>query len=278
MADGVARRLVAGHDEQDEEGPELARGQAFAVDLGVHEHRRDVVARVVEAVLAERLGVGEHGEHVADQPLERVGLAADLRVARTEDHVRPREHLGVVALRDAHHLADDLEGERRGHRGHEVTRAIREAIDHAIDDRAGLLVDVALDAGHLLGREPLRHDRAQPEVLRVVHVDDRAHELGDLGRIVRDVRTVARLEQRRVAARRPDIVVARQRPVARPERHPGDLPLGEEAHLVVGAQAGEHRLPMFTVPGPELGIGQVDRVERQVVAAHGSDRRAARTR
>ena len=60
VADGVAGGLVAGDDEQDEERAELLRREPLAVDLGGHQHRGEVVARVGPAVLAERLGVGEH--------------------------------------------------------------------------------------------------------------------------------------------------------------------------------------------------------------------------
>ena len=46
VADGVAGGLVAGHDEEDEEGGHLGRGERLAVDVGVDQGRGDVVGRV----------------------------------------------------------------------------------------------------------------------------------------------------------------------------------------------------------------------------------------
>ena len=67
VADGVARRLVPGDDEQDEERAKLLRRQLFAVDDSSHHCRRDVVLRVGAAALAQGLGVGEHLERVRHQ-------------------------------------------------------------------------------------------------------------------------------------------------------------------------------------------------------------------
>ncbi len=47
VADGVAGRLVARHDEQDEEGGHLGVGERLAVDVGVDQGRGDVVGRVL---------------------------------------------------------------------------------------------------------------------------------------------------------------------------------------------------------------------------------------
>ena len=56
----MALRVVSlpADDEQDEERAELRGGEPLAVDLGVHQRRRDVVAGVVEPLLAELLRVG----------------------------------------------------------------------------------------------------------------------------------------------------------------------------------------------------------------------------
>ena len=132
VADRVAGRLVAGDDEQDEERAELLRGELVAVDLGGHHHRRDVVLRVGATVLPERLGVHEHLEGVRHEIFER---AAELGIADAEDRVGPLEDPGVVLGRDAHHVADDLEGQRRGDVLDEVALLVGELLEQAVDDR-----------------------------------------------------------------------------------------------------------------------------------------------
>ena len=77
--------------------------------------------RVVEAVLAERLGVAVHRHRRVDEGLER---AAELGVAGAEDDVRPVEHVALVGLGHAEHVADDLQGQRRGERLDEVALAL----------------------------------------------------------------------------------------------------------------------------------------------------------
>ena len=46
VADGVAGRLVPGHDQEDEEGGHLGGGERLAVDVGGDEGGGDVVGRV----------------------------------------------------------------------------------------------------------------------------------------------------------------------------------------------------------------------------------------
>ena len=83
----------------------------------------------------------------------------------------------------------------------------------------------------LFRREALRDDRAESEVLRIVHVDHRAEELVHLLWKVADVRPLSGAEERRVAADVPDVLVAGKGVVARPGRKRGflDLSLGEVA-------------------------------------------------
>ena len=99
VADRVARRLVAGDDEQDEERAELARRElvpaVLVVDLGLHERGRDVVARVVEPVLARASRPYWNSSMPARHQLfDRLHV---LGVADAEDDVRELEDpLGVA--------------------------------------------------------------------------------------------------------------------------------------------------------------------------------------
>ena len=126
-----------------------------------------------------------------------------------------REDLRLVLGGDAHHLADDLQRQRSGDLVHEVALAVGELLEQAVDDAGGLRrCTYSSTRAISLGVKPLDTMRAQPEVRRVVHVDHRAEELGDLLRQVADVRALAAAEQLRVAADVPDVVVVGERPVA----------------------------------------------------------------
>ncbi len=236
---------------------ELLRRQPLAVDLGVHQRRGDVVARVGPTVLAELLGVHEHLHQHAHQLLERADV---LGVADTEDHVGPLKDLGFVLGRDAHHLADDLEGERCGDLLDEVAFAIRELLDQPIDDRGRLRADVSLDLGDLPRREPLGDDAAQAEVARVVHGDHRADELVHLLGNVADVDAAAADEHLRVAAGGPHVVVAGDGPVAGALRQRAALvqPLVEEDEFVSVPQCPERGMPVVARRDPELRVAEIE--------------------
>ncbi len=261
MADRVAGGLVAGDRKQDEERPELLWCELVAVDLGVHQGRRDVIGRMGAPVLSEGLGVGEDLEGDLHESL--VG-ATELGVARAEDGVGPVEDPLVVLRGDAHHRADDLEGERSGELLDEVGRTRWVALDHPIEDLGGLGAHRRLEFGDVTGGEALRDDRSEPEVLRIVHVDHRPVELVELLWEVDDVRALARAEELGVATGLPDVVVSGDRVVAGSGREGGSL---EESLGVLGkarcrAELGEARLALVARGCPELH-------RRDVRQAHG---------
>ena len=100
------------------------------------------------------------------------------------------------------------ERQRGGDLLDEVALAVGELLEQAVDDRRRLGAHVVLDLGDLLRREPLGDDGAQAEVPWVVHGDHRAEELVHLLRDVADVDALAAAEHLRVAAGRPDVLVA----------------------------------------------------------------------
>ena len=125
VADGVARRLVAGHHQQDEERRQLGVGERLAVHVGVDEGRGEVVGGVLEPVggqLPHELGEVVAGVHERQHGV--LALGDVLGVAEGQDDVRPAEHRVVVALGHAHHVADDLQREPGRHLGDEVALAL----------------------------------------------------------------------------------------------------------------------------------------------------------
>ena len=119
---------------------------------------------------------------------------------------------------------------------------------------AATCLHLLLDSTDVLGREALRHDRTEAEVLGVVHRDHRAEELAQLGVEVADVHpTASRAEQLGVAARVPHVIVAGDRVVAGPgwERGVFERALRVERQAGGGAQLRPCRGPCRTVAGPE---------------------------
>ena len=156
VADRVAGGLVARRRQQDEERGDLHRRQPVAVDLGLDERGAQVVSRVDPAVLGHGHGIG--GDLLRHR-LEG-GVVADVVVADAEDHVGPVEDPVLVLVGDAHHGADDLEGERGRELGDEVAAPVGMPLDHPGDESARPFGDGCLDLGDHLRGERLLHDAA----------------------------------------------------------------------------------------------------------------------
>ena len=136
VRDRVARRLVAGDREQQEEEVEVHLRQAVAVDLGVEQRRDDVVARHLAAFGRERVGVHEH----LDLRVLHLFVGDDVLGVLAADHpVAPLEELVAVLLRHAEHLGDHLERELGRDVDDEVGLAL---LDHLVEDAVGQLADV----------------------------------------------------------------------------------------------------------------------------------------
>ena len=114
-ADRVAGRFVARSAEQDEEALDLFACQLVAVDLGVDEGVGERVA-VASVGLASDL-IDEPGERSpgAEKRFERVLIFGnEFGVTLAQDDVRHVEDEFVLTLGNAHHVADDLDGQPRG--------------------------------------------------------------------------------------------------------------------------------------------------------------------
>ena len=95
----------------------------------------------------------------------------------------------LSVVRDAHHLADDLQRQRGGDPLDEVALAARGlASSMRSTTPVGLVARRSRSTlATSLGVKPLATSDAQPEVLGVVHVDHRAEELVHLDGQVADV-------------------------------------------------------------------------------------------
>ena len=265
MADGVAGGLVAGDDQQDEERRQLGLGELLAVDVRVDQCRRQVVGRLLHALLAERRHhLGQLGARRQQRNGDVAALGHVLGIGRTENDVRPGEHGVVVGLRDAHHVADDLQRQARRDLGDEVALAL---VDDVVDDLVGRDLHLVLEGLDHLRGERGRHDAAQPSVPRVVQVDHRPEELEEgLGHVQLAGGALARAEQLRLATRFEYVGVAGDGVVAGQfgeldrrghhdlrRRHPSEGPLF--------AQRLERPFAVLERPSPEREVGEVDVVE-----------------
>jgi hypothetical protein len=142
--------LVAGHHEQDEEGADLAWAQSLAVWVGVDQRGDQVRSGVADALLAQlahqpgQLAAG--GQQPQGDPGDVSGrrravvkqvVAADpgeLGVVEAEDGVGVAQHRLVVVRGDAHHVADDLDGQPGRDLRDEISAA---AGDHVVHDAPG---------------------------------------------------------------------------------------------------------------------------------------------
>ena len=255
VADGVACCFVAGDHEQNEETAELLAGHALAVDLGVHHHGCEVVGGVLQAGLAELLGVRKNLECHFHQVLER---PAEVRVARPEDHVGPVENLLGITARYAHHVADDLQWERGSECFHEVELVVAVLLEYIINERASLFLHVLLYARDFLRGESLRNDGSQAEVLRVIHVDHRSEEFVQFRSQRGDVGALSTAPQLRIATDRPDVLVLGERVVTRTHRKIDEWHLLEELDGGFSAQRPERRFAVLARGDPKLRVRKVN--------------------
>ena len=110
VADRVAGGLVAGGRQQDEERGDLRGRQPLAVDLGLHQVRGQILPGSRPPSSANCTPYAASSV-TALTPRRITGR---LVVSGSQDHRRPVEDLLLVLLRDAHHVADDLQRQRTG--------------------------------------------------------------------------------------------------------------------------------------------------------------------
>ncbi len=182
----------------------------FAVDLGVHEHAREVIGRVLAAIGDQLAAVLEDpGYELAHDRLDAFGV--QLVVACAEQRVH---HLGphrVVFLSDADEAAD--------HAGHHGLSEVLDDVDlvtpvETVEGAERDRTDLVLVLGDALGREATLEERLEPVVARRVHPNEhRALQL-DRNDVVRAREPLRRRVGLPVAADLVDVFRSRDRPKA----------------------------------------------------------------
>ena len=164
--------------------------EPLAVDLGVHQHRREVVGGVGPAVLAERLGVGEHLQRrrasgCRSEPPYSGSPAPRMTFVQRNTCCVSSAGMPIISQMISSGSGAAI-ASTKSHSPSGCARACGRR------RRRPSSLTYCLDPGDLLRREALGDDRPQPVVLRVVHVDHRAEELVELDGQVADVRALAR--------------------------------------------------------------------------------------
>ena len=223
--------------------PSSCVGEPLAVDLGVDQRGGEVVGRVLArgarprsctSVRELRAGLQERRDD-----LRRVEVGDVLGIARAEDDVGAVEDELVLALRDAHHVADDLERQRRGDLGHEVARALLDRRRRR--SRAATRCTSSSTRCSMRGvkpRETMRRSRAWRGSSMLIIEPKNSRKLA-AGRPM--LRAAARAEELRVAAHLEDVGVPHERPEARALRQDRDLGLLVERDRTLARAASRRR-------------------------------------
>ncbi len=244
VADQVHGGLVAGDEEQDAGGEQLALGEPVALLLHCDEGGEQVRARMAAALGEQRAEV-VRDPAPADAPAlhdRRVGRDAD-RVEAPDDVRRPLLDLLVVADRHPQHVADDGHGKGIGEIGDHVhpprrLHPVEQAVDHALDLAAHALdhpggerpVDERPQAG-VVGRVAEEHGAGEAAGLRLLAVLGREDGL-------EAVAAEARVPQRRDA-----VLVAGQDPEAERAQVDGvGLAQVPVERVGVGVEGGRERV------------------------------------
>ena len=249
--------FVARHDQKDKERGELGVAQLLAVDVRGHQCGDQVVA----------WGFGPDGSQAGDEVGEFLPgaqdlghrdvevLAEELRIRAGQDDVGVGQDHVVPVVRDAHHVADDLQWQAGRHVRNEVAGPGGQQV---IDDRGGRAADVGLELGDHPRAERVGHDAAQPGVPGVVHVDHGPEVLIELGGQVGDVgRAFPGAEHVGVPAGLGHVRVPDQGVVSRTLLAERDLGLSVELRVRLGPEQREGRCPVGGRPAPERRIRQV---------------------
>ena len=155
-----------------------------------------------------RPAVGDHAElELAEREHRLEPGVRDLRRRiggrRADQVVGPAQQVVVRLGREAEHVGDEQQRQRRGDVPHEVALPLRR---DAVDDLRADAADRRLVIAHAPRREPAAHELAPARVLGIVHRDHHREVVA-----VRTRRAVAR-ERRRILLDREHVVVAGQRP------------------------------------------------------------------
>ncbi len=236
---------MAGGGDDQQVGQRLHGAQRPAVDARAGDQAREVLARSPPPRAHDVGEVGEQFAHHIDAVLPRL---LQVRVARAQQLLRGAQDEGRVLLGQVEDGHD--------HRQREPHRDLAREVDlgaglaHAGDGALHHRADLRLEAPHARAHEPGLGELAELAVLRLVHVDERAHAL---------------------AAAAPPVLLARAQPIGRvaerPLREPGER--GQHLERLAHAAGHGRRRLLLDVPRDQAEPRLVD--EELVLALDGED-------
>ena len=165
--DQVARGLVAGHGEQQEERVELHLGEPLAVDLAAHEHADQVVARMVARARGELVGVHAHLRGRA-HPLLRSAVP---RNSGSSKPIRRLLHSKTLWRSSSGTPSSSAMTCSGSSAATSVTKSHSPRAAMRVDDVPRHLADVRLEPRHDARREALADQPAVLAVRRRIHVE-----------------------------------------------------------------------------------------------------------
>ena len=180
--DGVARGLIARHDQQDE-GGQIARDGKLGPLLGrADQHGDQIIAhgRFARLPKAERIE-----RHLLDTGIDVLLAGAAFGIVFADHGIGPFKQLVAVRLADPEQLGQGLDGIGGGEAGNEVDGPAlgRPLGDHGVDQHIGSGADARLHVAKAR-RGKAAHDHAPViDMVRGVHRDHRGLNAG-IGNII----------------------------------------------------------------------------------------------
>ena len=164
---------------------------ALAIDFGVHHDAGEIVLWSLQPIFTEGLGISKYFERNIDQVFKS---ATKVWVASAKNDVCPIKDLFFVALRDAHHLTNDLQRKWRGNVLDKVKLGVTKLFNHGVNNSACFDLDVFFDARDFFRCKTFGHNGSQSHMLWVVHADHRPKKFIQLNREIGDIYALAALK------------------------------------------------------------------------------------
>ena len=187
MADRVARGLVAGRRQQDEERGDLGVGESLAVDLGLHERRAQVSAELLRRSVAIATPKAPISCATCSNTAKSSSVSNSPRITFVQRKTRSSSSSGMPIIEQ---MICSGSGAATSRTTSQRPSGWRSTMRRTMF--AGTHPHRVLDERHDLRCERLLHDHPQAGMPRVVEHDHRPEELGNLRMAGRRARSTGR--------------------------------------------------------------------------------------